>query len=200
MYVIFSPFQTRPNKETGIATNNQIDHFNISEQLDKELQAGKLHLNLSDIDWPSDIQDGLDALNIALDALFVLYAVGIAAAGLSIFTSLVAFFLHGSRLVSFGNWGLASLSFFTLLVASIIITIVQKEAVDLLNKHGNDIGLYAYQGKKYLILTWVAVAVMLLAVTAWVVEFCIGRKNRRREYTEKVTPGGRWWHGRRSVV
>jgi hypothetical protein len=173
------------------------DHFNISEQISNELQAGKLHLDLSDIDWPSNIQNGLNDLNIALDTLFVLYAMGTAAAGVSIFTALIALFLHGSRLVSFGNWGLASLSFFALLIASLIITIVQIKAVDLINKYGNSIGVYAYKGNKFLILTWVAVAIMLLAVTAWSVEYCIARKIRSREYTEKVVSSS-WWQRRKN--
>jgi hypothetical protein len=173
------------------------DHFNISAQISNELQAGKLHVDLSDIDWPSNIQNGLNDLNMALDTLFVLYAMGTAAAGVSIFTALIALFLHGSRLVSFGNWGLASLSFFALLIASLITTIVQIKAVDLINKYGNSIGVYAYKGNKFLILTWVAVAIMLLAVTAWSVEYCIAREIRGREYTEKVV-SSRWWQRRKN--
>ncbi len=163
-----------------------IDHFDISKQLNKELEIGPLHLNLSDIDWPSDIQDGLNDLNTAIDATFVLYAIGI-----------VAFFLHGSRLISFGNWGLASISFLALLIASIIITVIQSKATKLINKYGNDIGVYAYKGEKYLVLTWVAVAVMFLAMLAWVAEFCVGKRNKGREYTEKSSRRG-WGRSRRS--
>lgn len=43
-----------------------------------------------------------------MDATFILYAIGIAAAGVSILAGLVAFFMSGSRLMAFGNWGLAS--------------------------------------------------------------------------------------------
>jgi hypothetical protein len=169
----------------------------LEKQLNGELEAGPLKINLSDINWPDDIQDGLNKLNVALNATFVLYAIGIAASGLAILTSLIAFFLHGSRLISFGNWGLASLAFVTLLIASIIITVVQKEATHIINKYGNDIGIYAYKGVKYLILTWVAVAAMFLASISWVVEFCMGRRNKDREYTEKPARTG-WRHGRRS--
>lgn len=120
-----------------------------------------------------------------MDASFVLYAIGIAAAGLAILTALVAFFLHGSQLISLGNWGLASIAFFALLIASVIVTVVQNKATGIINKHGNHIGVYAYKGGKYLILTWVSVAVMFLAMTAWVMEFCVGRHKKGREYTEK---------------
>lgn len=138
----------------------------------------------------------MNALNIAFDALFVLYAMGTAAAGASIFTALIALFLNGSRVVSFANWGLASLSFFALLIASLIITIVQIKAVNLINKYGNNIGVYAYKGNKFLILTWVAVAIILLAVTAWSVDYCIARRIRNREYTEKVDSVS-WWQRRK---
>jgi hypothetical protein len=159
--------------------------------LNGELEVGPLHINLSTIDWPADIQNGLNKLNIALDATFVLYAIGIAACGLAILASLLAFFLSGSRLISFGNWGLASLAFTALLIASIIVTVIQKEAAHVINKYGNEIGVYAYKGVKYLILTWVSVAVMFLASTAWVAEFCMGRRNKEREFHEKPAKG-RW--------
>jgi hypothetical protein len=161
---------------------NQTDHFDISKQLNQELEVGPLHINLSTIDWPSEIQDGLNTLNTATDATFVLYVIGIAAAGCAL---LLAIFLHGSRFISFGNWGLASLSFFTLLIASIIITVIQMKATHLINKYGNEIGVYAYKGTKYLVLTWVAVAVMFLVALWWVVEFCVGKWNGGRESTGK---------------
>jgi hypothetical protein len=132
-----------------------------------------------------------------MDATFVLYAIAIAAAGCAILAAFLAFFLHGSRLISFGNWGLASISFLAFLIASIIITVVQNKASHILNKYGNEIGLYAYKGGKYLVLTWVSVAVMFLASAAWVVEFCVGRKNKRREYTEKGGASRGGWFGRR---
>jgi len=173
-------------------------HFDISKQVNQELEVGPLHVNLSDIDWPAEIQDGLNALNMALDATFILYAIGIAAAGCAVLASLIAFFLHGSRLISFGNWRLAVISFITLLIASIIITIVQNKATHVINKYGNEIGLYAYKGEKYLIMTWVAVGCMLLASMAWVMEFCVGRRNNKREYTEKSPNRRGWSRSRRS--
>jgi len=196
----YAPNATEKGASLNVSTcSNQtaMYHFNISKQLNQELELGPLHINLSTIQWPSDIQDGLNTLNTALDATFVLYAIGIAAAGCAILASLVAFFLHGSRLISFGNWGLASISFIALLIASIIITVVQIKAANLINKHGNEIGVYAYKGQKYLILTWVAMAVMFLASMAWVVEFCVGRRNKGREYTEKSSRMG-WGRSRKS--
>lgn len=195
----YTPNATEKGADLNVSTcSNQtaMYHFDISKVLNQELEIGPLHLNLSDIHWPSDIQDGLNALNTAIDATFVLYAIGIAAAGLAIIAALVALFMNGSRLISFGNWGLTSLSFATLLVASIIITVIQKKATHIINKYGNEIGVYAYRGVKYLTLTWVSVAVMFLASAAWAVEFCVGRRNKTREYTEKTSHRTGWRHRR----
>jgi hypothetical protein len=184
---------------TKCSNQTAMYHFDIANQISSELEAGKLHINLTDINFPDQIQDGINALNVAFDATFVLYAIGIAAAGIAILSTLVAFFLHGSRLVSFGNWGLTAISFLAFLIASIIITVVQNKFTHIINKYGNEIGLFAYRGTKYLIITWVACAAMFIASAAWVVEFCIGRKNKRREYTEKSgggLTGG--WRQRRS--
>ncbi|TVY71176.1 hypothetical protein LSUE1_G009092, partial [Lachnellula suecica] len=173
-------------------------HFNIEQHLNQQLEAGGLHINLTDLDFPDDIQTGLNTLTTALNATFVLYCIGIAAAGLAILAALPAFLLSGSRLISFLNFGLASLSFTALLIASIIVTIIMNKATSLINKYGNEIGLYAYKGGKYLTLTWIAVAVMAIASLCWVGEFCVGRKNRRREFSEKRTGKRSWgWGGRR---
>ncbi|KAH7314221.1 actin cortical patch SUR7/pH-response regulator pali [Rhexocercosporidium sp. MPI-PUGE-AT-0058] len=183
---------------TSCSNRTAMYDFDLDAVLNQQLEVGPLKINLSDINWPEDIQNGLDTLNVAFNAVFILYAIGIAAAGLAILTSLVAFFLHGSRLISFGNWGLASLSFISLLVSSALVTYVMNKAVHIINKYGNDVGAYASKGTKYLIITWVAVAVMFLASAAWVVEFFIGKRKQRREYTEKSHRVRGWGRSRRS--
>lgn len=181
---------------TDIAMNN----FDITALLEKELEDGPANITLADIKWPDAIQNGLDGLNTAFDAAFILYCIGIGAAGLSILTSLISPFID-RRIFSLANGALAGLSFFCLLITSIIITIVQNKATGLINKHGNDIGLYAYKGQKFLILTWVAVAAMFVSLVLWAALFCVGRKKEKREYTEKRA-GGRGgfggWRARRS--
>lgn len=123
---------------------------------------------------------------------------GTAAAGIAILTGVLAFFL-GHRLISFLNWGLASFSFFTLVIGSLITTILQIKAVDLVNEHGSDVGISAYKGMKFLVLSWVAVALMGVAVMAWAVEFCIHRRSKMREYTEKVVSKGGWLRRKKST-
>lgn len=145
--------------------NDESDPFDISRHLDEEIRTGQLHLNLSDAGWPSDIQRGLSRLSPLLSALFVLYIVGIATAGLNILTAPVTLLRQSSHLSYFCKVS-TLLSFLSLLTASIIITFVQLESVDLINAYGNDIGVYAYGGGKYMVFTWVAVMFMLLGAAA----------------------------------
>ncbi|KAH8590546.1 actin cortical patch SUR7/pH-response regulator pali [Bisporella sp. PMI_857] len=173
-------------------------HFDITDQIEDELHVGKYNVSLEQIGWPDAIQDGINALNVAMNVTFVLYAIGIAAAGLAILTALVAFFLHGSRLVSFGNILLTLLAFVALLIPSIIVTVAQKKFTHIINKYGDDIGVVAHRGTKYLSITWVATGVMFLASLAWMIDFCIGRRNEKRVYTEKRSGGLFSRHGRRS--
>lgn len=199
---MFEPNATskHPKKNvTKCSNQTAMYHFDIEKELNSQLEVGGLHINLSDINWPDSIQDNLNKLNMALDATFVLYAIAIAAAGVSILACVVAFFLNGSRLISFGNWGLAFISFLAFLIVSIIVTVIENKAVHTINKYGNDIGVYASKGVKYLTLTWVAMAVMALASLAWVGEFCIGHKQRKREYTEKGSSTKRSRFGRSRV-
>jgi len=93
------------------------------------------------------------------------------------------------RLASLANGALAFLAFVCLAVTSIIVTIVQKKATDVINQHGNDIGVYAYRGRKFLILTWVSTAAMLVSFIAWVVLVFKGRKDKTsRRDLEKSGP------------
>ncbi|TVY35960.1 hypothetical protein LOCC1_G007353 [Lachnellula occidentalis] len=197
----YAPNATKKGADLNITTcsnETAMFHFNIEKHLNQQLEAGGLHINLTDLDFPDDIQKGMNDLTTALNATFVLYCIGIAAAGLAILTALLAFFLSGSRLMAIGNLGLTSLSLAALLIASTIVTVVMNKASHLINKYGNAIGLYAYKGSKYLTITWVAVAVMAAASLCWVVEFLVGRRKQGSGFSEKSTRGFGGWNRRRS--
>jgi hypothetical protein len=140
---------------------------------------GKLDINKLGI--ADDLQDGLNDLSTALNVTFVFYAIGIAAAGLCILVSLGCVALENSKL-AFGDLFLSTLSFFTLMLSSIIVTIVGKKATHIINKFGNPAGLKAHRGGKYLALTWSAVAVMGVAAMISVVQFTMMRKQARGRY------------------
>jgi hypothetical protein len=130
------------------------------------------------------LQTAIDGLNTAMSAMFVLYCIGIAATGLAIITGLLAFFLTG-RLWSFLNWMIAIVAFLALGIASAIVTAIMVKAVNIINDKGNDAGLYASKGTKFLILTWVATAAMFVASIWWVGECCVGRRKKHVTHTEK---------------
>lgn len=130
---------------------------------------------MTDLGYSDDIQTGIDGLNIAMSATFVIYCIGIATAGLAMITSLIAVFVTG-RLFSLFNLSLDVLAFLALGIASAIATGIMMKATDLINKYGNGVGLYAYKGTKYLAITWAATGAMLLASLAWLAIFLLGKK------------------------
>ena len=148
-----------------------------------------MHLDLSNIGWPSEIQDGLSGLSSLLSGLFVLYIVGIATAGLNILTAPVILFQESSQLGRFCK-GSATISFSSFLAASIIITFVQFKAIDLVNTYGNDIGVYARGGGKFMVFTWVAVMFMLVGASAELFGEKIASWNRRRGWPATYSKQG----------
>jgi hypothetical protein len=144
----------------------ETDHFDIIAPINQELaqapDIGLGKLDISKLGIADDLQDGLNNLSTALNVTFVLYAIGIASAGLCILLSLLCIFLS-LPLLALLDLFLAALSFLTLLLSSIIITVVGKKAAHLINKFGNKAGLHADRGGKYLALTWSSVAVMGVA-------------------------------------
>ena len=48
-------------------------YFDLTAHLENELQKGNLNATLSDLDWSSQIQAGLDSANRYLEAAFLLY-------------------------------------------------------------------------------------------------------------------------------
>jgi len=153
--------------------------FNITARLERQLSIGPLDLSLEDIGYPTErIDKGIRDLNLALDAMFILYAIGVAFSGLLILTSAASFFTAGSRVLAFVNVAIASIGFMGYLIGSVIITILQKKAVQSINKYGNPVGLYARKGGKFLALTWVATAMLVAAMVAWTVDLCRARRTR----------------------
>ena len=79
---------------------------------------------------------------------------------------------------------MALLAFIAIGLASALVTAVMVKATDLINQYGNDIGVEASKGNKFLALTWAATGVMFVVVLAWVVEFCVGRRQKRTPYAK----------------
>lgn len=118
-----------------------------------------------------------------LAATFIFYVLGIAFAGVLILTSLSSIFMD-NRYLKLVNLLLSFLSFLCFGLGSAILTAFMVKASDLINEHGNDVGLYAHKGGKFLALTWAATGAMFLAWLTWIVLSILGR--RKRGPSEKV--------------
>jgi hypothetical protein len=135
-------------------------------------------ITLQDLKWPEDIQDGIHALNALMAAMFVLYIIAICLIFVALLAALFAVITSG-RLSACLNFMLATLAFVAIGLASALVTAVMVKATNLINKYGNDVGVEAHRGGKFLALTWAATALMLIVLVAWVAEFCIGRRQKR---------------------
>ena len=176
---------TNPLDQRTEALTGSADHINLTDIVDHELKIGPVHLNLADIDWPPTLQKQLDKLNALLLAIFVLYVLGIAFAGLAILAAAAALFLALRRAITLANFALAALAALALLVGSIIITVGANEAANTINDIGEDVGVSATAGHKFIVLSWVAFAVMAAASLFWMLDFCFDWRARRRAYRRK---------------
>ena len=162
---------------TGCSNRTAMYYFNPTQILEDALNSSGLDVTLSDLEWPSDIQRGLDALRIVSLTAFVLYCIAIAAMFLALGAAAVAIFAQG-RLSACVNFALALIAFLAIGLASALVTAVVVKGVEVINEHASKIGVEAYRGGKFLALTWAATALMLITIVVWVVEFCAGRKRK----------------------
>ena len=71
-----------PHKNvTRCSNHTALFHFDPSAIIQKELKPG---ISLTDLEWPSAIKDAVRAVEVASKAMFVLYCIGVAAAGLAL--------------------------------------------------------------------------------------------------------------------
>lgn len=181
----YKPNATSPGAGFNVTncTNSAPEkRFNLTDMLDKQLSVGPFELNLADINWPDDIQDSIDLLNKALLATFVLYVIAVGFSGLAMLGALAAFFLFSRRGVNAVNLVIASLAALVLLIASILVTVAGKKGVSKLNDVGDNVGISASRGTKFLGLTWAAAALMIAAAIYWFVHLCLMRRERKREW------------------
>ncbi|KAI8672913.1 hypothetical protein NCS56_00755700 [Fusarium sp. Ph1] len=184
----FKPNATSPGAGFNVTncTNSAPEkRFNLTELLDHQLEVGPFQLSLTDINWPDDIQDSIDMLNSALLALFVLYVLGVGFSGLAMLGSLAAFFLFSRRGVNAANLGLASLAALCLTVGSILVTVAGDKGVDKINDVGDDVGISASLGTKFLALTWASSGLMIAATVYWATHLCLMRRERKRQWTPR---------------
>lgn len=142
-----------------------------------------VNVTLDDLKWPKDIQTGIAALNALMGAMFVLYVIAIVFIFLCLCAALAGVITAG-RLSACVNFLLATLAFLAIGLASALVTAVVVKGANVINKYGNDIGLEASWGRKFMAMTWAATGLMLLVVLAWIVEFCRGRRVKKETYAK----------------
>lgn len=165
---------------TNCSTPKAMWEFDPKQVIQNELDAsGHSNVNVtSDLNWPQDVSEGLDALHAAQKAAFILYCVGIGLAAISFIFSVLAFCLTG-RLSAFINVLIAFIDFLVLGVASAIVTVLAVHGSKLINKYGNDVGISASAGGKFLAFTWAATAAMVICSMWWCLDCIIGHRSDR---------------------
>jgi hypothetical protein len=170
---------------TACSNRTAAFHFDPTTILQQKLNESGVGITLADLNWPADIQKGLDALHIIQTTYFVLYCIAIGLIALSLITSILALFTSG-RLSACLNVMLATLAFLGIALASALVTAVIVKGVDVINKYGAEVGVSAQKGNKFLALTWAATGVMLIAMLWWCFETCFGHRRRERSYAPKA--------------
>ncbi|KAH7379230.1 actin cortical patch SUR7/pH-response regulator pali [Phaeosphaeria sp. MPI-PUGE-AT-0046c] len=172
---------------TGCSKSQAMYRFDPTEIIQEALNKSTgVNVTLEDLNWPSDIQKGIDALNALMGAMFVLYIIAIVLIFIALVTSLATVFTAG-RLSACLNVLVSVLAFVGIGLASALVTAVVVKAADVINQYGNDIGVEAYFGRKFLGLTWAATGVMVGPIMGWTMEVCMGRreKNKRVRYSKE---------------
>ena len=84
---------THPSKNVTKCSNQTATfHFDPAKAIQNELKPG---INLTDLKWPSKVQDGITAVKLASNVMFVLYCIGIAAMGVALIGAVIGVFAAG---------------------------------------------------------------------------------------------------------
>jgi hypothetical protein len=165
---------------TECARSRAMYKFDPTMIIQEALNKTGVDITLKDLNWPQDIQKGIDALNALMAAMFVLYVVAICLIFVALVAAIFAVVTSG-RLSACVNFLIATLAFLAIGLSSALVTAVMVKGTHIINDKGKDIGLTAYKGGKFLALTWAATALMLIVLLAWIVEFCVGRRQSKRQ-------------------
>ncbi|GAB7365157.1 hypothetical protein MBLNU230_g6244t1 [Neophaeotheca triangularis] len=171
--------QTISRNVTRCSDATALYTFDPKDTLQRQLDASGLGVDLDDLRWPAEIDEGLGALRVAQKAGFVLYCVAAAFIGLAAVTSGVGVFWGEGRVGAGINVVVGVLAFVAVGVASGVVTAVAVKAAELVNFYGNDVGVRAERGGEFLAVTWAATALMLLSLVVWCFECVKGRRRQK---------------------
>lgn len=154
--------------------------FDPKKTLVQELNESTNGLvDLSQLHWPSEVDDALSALKTAQRAVFVLYCISIAFIFVAMIMAAGSIF-SSRRLIAAINCAIDFLAVVAIVIASALVTYIADKATNAINKYGKDIGVSADRGNKFLALTWAATGAMFVAFVVWLVAFFAGSRSERR--------------------
>ena len=188
-----APNATIPKSEisknvTDCSNRTAMYSFNPRETLQRELDESEYgsKINLTELGWPESLDDAIQALEVATNAMFVLYCIGIAFAALALILALASLFTApGGKLSACANVSVELIAFLAVGVASALATAIGVKAAEVVNDKGEDVGVSAQRGGKFMALTWVATACLLVASLVWCFDCFAGRKREAGRRGEK---------------
>lgn len=164
---------------TGCSNRTALFTWDPRRQIQAELNAsGHSYIDITKLNWPSQIDDNIRDLHKTFVAGFVLYCISIGFIFIALATAVVSFFLLG-RVWTLVNITIDVLAFIAVLLASALYTAVMKQGTKNINGYGEPVGIEAYYSSKFLAITWAATALMFVASCLWCIDCCIGRKDSK---------------------
>jgi hypothetical protein len=143
----------------------------------------KDNITLTDLHWPARIDNSLHDLKEITHGLLGVLITGLVLEGLLFLTSIAGIF--ESQVLAVINTILAFLAFLFVGISAGISTAVIVRAVADINDYGEETGIAAYRGTKYLGMTWAAVGLLLVAAILAMISCCRGRPSKRHRHMEK---------------
>ena len=175
----FQPNGTADRNVTYCSNATALFTFNATQTLQDELDKAGIDISLQDLHWPHAIQDGINTLKLSFKVVFVMYAIGIAATGLSLLGSAAGLFMEG-HLIALLNILLAQLAFLCMLIASAIVTWAATKATNVINEYGKDIDVNATRGGGFIAITWVSTVALFIGSIGWVVELFVHKRKMKK--------------------
>lgn len=163
---------------TDCSHRTALFHFSPTEMLRRHLPSG---ITLDELHWPSAIEVAEGALKVFGVALSVLHILSIICIGTTVLSAasklcfggricvLINFVVNAvssqvSSHMAQSNRNCDQLALVAIALATIFSTVIVEKEVDVINKHGEDIGIAATKGTRFLSMMWVSTVLMLVAI------------------------------------
>lgn len=212
-YGNFTPNATAPGAGWGVTNCTQPLNWtqtpDLMGMLNHSLSVGPFQLDLADIGLVQDVVDTIDSamhtLTSCIEAILAMYIIACLFIGASMVLSVWAVFaltwttepgVHKTvsgrtkNIALYSNLATAYFGTGFLLIGNLVTTIGGKYVVEKVREHGEEFGLYAYRGSKFLAISWAAFALVLIAAMLWTFQWATCFLERRAR--EKRSTQQRW--------